>query len=360
MDNSNSSAAAPTAEAQELESLDAEIIALNQQIAAQKARRKHLSSILLSVPDLPVSLGLRPKKSSSSSLFRAAQTPYAEDPDSSLPPTSRLALQSWTRQQRQNLETAYRVCAGITAFQVRNPDPHAVGNGDGKGGKMLGVRIEVFGTGRYAECYHLLFDVEDEQEGVLKLARHTIPAWVGVEALARRAGLGTRDRGRDKEGLFRFVRRLRCELVRWHRRCAALSKLQRESGLPTEGKSKTSKKSPGSGPDYDVLNSFHADTAEDNSDEDEDSSEEEQEGLDKPSRLVEVYANPEVRKVYLAWSDGKTAVLQVDPNAEVEKAHVRWEREQAENYGWDLERRLPGPLGTLYARLASYEEGTES
>ncbi len=46
------------------------------------------------------------------------------------------------QQAKHNALQLHRMCAGVTTFRVRDPDPAAV-----DGGRVFGVRIEVFGGG---------------------------------------------------------------------------------------------------------------------------------------------------------------------------------------------------------------------
>jgi central kinetochore subunit Mal2/MCM21 len=44
-----------------------------------------------------------------------------------------------TEQKQKDLENVYRMCAGVTTFEARDPDPNAVDNG-----RIIGIRFEVF------------------------------------------------------------------------------------------------------------------------------------------------------------------------------------------------------------------------
>lgn len=221
---------------------------------------------------------------------------------------------------------------------------------------MLGIQIESFdaGTGRFEEGYCILFDVvKPEKTGAesLRLSKHTVPACLRVERLVKQwlGGKGS------VEGLHKFAKVLRGSIVRWRFRCRALEKLREEAGVAGGDARKEAA-------DWEVMNEFHdaQGTEEDENSMIDDSEGENERGTEKergPLKIVEIYANPEIQSLYLAWSDGTAAMLELTEDGEIVKGFARCKDGEKRKL-WDLERRFPGHIGQLHARLVSYSGRT--
>jgi central kinetochore subunit Mal2/MCM21 len=166
------------------------------------------------------------------------------------------------------LALARRATAGITAFRVKDPDPHAV-----NGGRVLGVRFDVFSTSKRAfEKPYYVFLVRAKSEGEedqnnrphvgadapdeeWRVHRHTIPSAIPVAMLVRRylplsAAAREEDAGAERDGrslmnlrqdLGAFVRAVRKQLVGMVRRRDVLQALEKtcvssstQTGLATQ------------------------------------------------------------------------------------------------------------------------------
>ena len=144
-------------------------------------------------------------------------------------------------------------------FEVKDPDPNAVGNG-----RVLGVRIEVFVdgtllsqhgrvatalltiTGRFLPPYYLFLNRLDSTSPSLRIHRSTIPACIPLSALSARylpqpasTMAGDVPKPSPKQNLPRLVRELRRELVSYHLRCASIICAQRWYKLDDGGNAKT-------------------------------------------------------------------------------------------------------------------------
>lgn len=153
------------------------------------------------------------------------------------------------KQQAYNQQCAYRVCAGITTFRVRDPDPNAVNNG-----AVLGIRIEVMTRSKFIRPYFVFlnhpFSGSKHKERLWRVHRHTVPPCIPFNGLATRylpSPKSSADSVPDGEGtklerhqnLPRFARTLRREIVRYHNRVAAVADLRKALGL--DGKKKDAK-----------------------------------------------------------------------------------------------------------------------
>ncbi|KAJ4985274.1 cenp-o kinetochore centromere component [Stagonosporopsis vannaccii] len=290
------------------EQLDAEISDLHNRIAILEAHRANLSSVLLAQPHLAARL--------------------CEDAT-----TTRL----FDQQSKRNLENAYRACAGVTAYKVKDPDPNAVHNGN-----ILGISIEVPVAGGFVDTYHVLFTIrEHEHSKRLRIHKHTIPACIPIQQLANKwlpqgtqDGEGTKDTEQD---LVKFGRTLRRELVSWHMRLQTVQNLRKEAQLPDADAEDDEVDYVSNGR---VLNAFVSD----------DSSDAEEVNGNDPVRVSDIEADAAVRQVTVTWSDGRTAVLVTTKDGRVEKAVCR-----ARGGGRDVvsSTKAIGPLSGLLRRLSS-------
>lgn len=296
------------------EQLDSDIAQLRARIATLHAHRANLSSVLLSQPHLAARLG------------------YGSSSDQH-------AKRIIQQQSKRNLENIYRACAGVTAYRVRDPDPHAVNNGN-----VLGVGIDVSIGGRFVETYHVLFTFQ-ERDGtrVFKVHRHTIPTCIPLQQLADRwIPTGANDAESLKhpeQDLVRFGRSLRKEVVSWHMRIQAVDDLRQEARLPDikspEGDGYADLASTGN-----VLNAFVSD--------DDDSDAEENMSAGAPLRIIDLESDAGVRQITITWSDGRTGVMGISKDGRVDKAVCR-----RRGGGRDavLGRKAIGPIGGLVRRL---------
>ena len=139
-------------------------------------------------------------------------------------------------QYRINTENTYRVCAGATLFEVRDPDPYAIDKG-----RVLGLRLDVLVDGQPSRAPFtlLLHRPYPDLTSAVRVYKHTIPtAAAALDALIAqylpfpavdvRARTVKEPRKQDLIGL---VRELRRALVAWQRRMKAIEELQREFAL---------------------------------------------------------------------------------------------------------------------------------
>lgn len=150
------------------------------------------------------------------------------------------------KQQAYNQQCSYRVCAGITTFRVRDPDPNAVDNGT-----VLGIRIEVMTRARFIRPYFVFLNHpyvgSERRQRLWRVHRHTIPACIPFNGLANRYlpapktsangdADGEETRPEQHHDLPRFVRTLRRDIIRYHNRVAVVAELRKALGL--DGKRK--------------------------------------------------------------------------------------------------------------------------
>ncbi|KAF2131983.1 hypothetical protein P153DRAFT_364444 [Dothidotthia symphoricarpi CBS 119687] len=295
------------------EQLDSDISDLHTRIATLHAHRANLASVLLSQPHL------------------AARLAHGSSSD-------QLPKRVIEQQSRRNIENIYRACAGVTAYKVKDPDPHAVNNGN-----VLGVSIDVSISGKFVETYHVLFTFQQSDGAkVLKIHRHTVPTCIPLQQLAHKwIPVGSKDAESIKEpeqDLVRFGRSLRKELVSWHMRTRAVEVLRKEAGLPDAKPSKdnghASFTSTGN-----ILNAFVSD--DDNSDAEEDVT------ADASLRITDLESDAAVRQITVTWSDGRTGVMGITKDGRVDKAICR-----TRGGGRDaaLSRKAIGPIRGLVRR----------
>ncbi len=290
------------------EQLDADISNLHARIATLKAHRANLSSVLLAQPHLATRLG--------------------NDA------TSKRVI---NQQSKRNLENAYRACAGVTAYKVKDPDPHAAHNGD-----ILGISIEIPINGGFTDTYHVLLSVEDSKR--LRIHRHTIPSCVPLQQLANKwLPQGTRDvnSARDAEqDVVSFGRALRRELVSWHMRLQTVRNLRKEARLrDADADADAEDDENGFISGGKVLNAFVSD----------DSSDAEPDDGDDPARIMEIEADAAVRQVTVTWSDGHTAILLVTKDGRVERAICKGRGGRRDGVS---STKAVGPLSGLLRRLS--------
>ncbi|KAF1983818.1 hypothetical protein K402DRAFT_406544 [Aulographum hederae CBS 113979] len=216
--------------------LDEEIANIRKEIAALKTRRSILTSTLLS-----------------SSAIQSRITKHIT------PPTSRKTCRKNSKshpllpllrsQTTHNATNIYRTLTSTTAFKVLDPDPHAVDSG-----RVLGIRIDIFDRDRFVQPYYVLLNCPWPASQDLRVHRHTVPAFVGLQKLATRWLPVPKEQGQGQgraeeeagdadtsttaplalqtnvraQSLPRFVKTLRAELVHHHKRVTAIERLQEE------------------------------------------------------------------------------------------------------------------------------------
>ncbi|CAG5177838.1 uncharacterized protein ALTATR162_LOCUS8403 [Alternaria atra] len=296
------------------EQLDDEISDLHTRIATLKAHRANLSSVLLSQPHLAARL-----QSS------GTHNKSADHVD-----------QIITQQSKRNLENAYRACAGVTAYKVKDPDPHALNDGN-----ILGVSIDVSLGGRFVETYHVLLSVrQKDNKRILRINKHTIPPCIPLQQLSDKwLPAGGKDEENDPEqDLVQFGRLLRKELVSWHLRVNAVEELQKEAGL---AKSRPDSETEGFASTGRVLNAFVSD--------DETSSDvEEADGETDSARILDIEADAAVRQITVVWSNRRTAVMSITKDGRVERAVCRTKDGARDDV---FSRKAMGPISGLVRRL---------
>ncbi|EOA85614.1 hypothetical protein ACJQWK_10789 [Exserohilum turcicum] len=294
--------------------LDDDIAELHRRIATLKAHRANLSSVLLSQPHL------------------AARLQQGNQRHQPADDAQRIIAQ----QSRRNLENVYRACAGVTAYKVQDPDPHAVNDGN-----ILGVSIDVSLAERFIDTYHVLLSVEDrEGKKLLKVHKHTIPPCIPLQPLAAKwlPGRGKDEEHDPEQDLVRFGRQLRKELVSWNMRVAAVESLKKEAGLVDKRRSSEDLATASTGK---ILNAFVSD--------DEASSEVEESENEDGARILDMEADAAVRQITITWSDRRTAVMSITKDGRIEKAVCRTRDGTRDVL---LSKKAIGPIGGLVRRLS--------
>ena len=184
-------------------------------------------------------------------------------------------------QQAHNQRCLYRMCAAITTFKVRDPDPNAVDEG-----KILGIRIEAMDGARFLRPYYVLLNRPYDGSKRLRVHRHTLPPAIPLPGLAARYLQKPKaaDDSEDEreQDLPRFVRCLRREVVRYHGRVSVLADMRSAAGLD-EAQSEA--------PDGRAILDIHA-------------------------------ADAETKHITIDWADGRTGRLVLDQDGRTEKLVV--------------------------------------
>ena len=225
--------------AAEAEQLDQEIASLKEQGQCSTHRILHRSTYL-STDNVPATVAAVQKqlqietstiissepgqkliKSSTSSAARSR--PWRS-------PASQTKLLSQAERQEAHIQQCYyRICAPVTTFKVRDPDPNAV-----DGGHVLGLRFEVMLRGQFLKPYYVMLNRPYANSTHLRIHRHTLPPAVPLAGLSARHLPPPRpdaDSSTPKQDLDRFARTLRREIVRYHNRMGASADLRRDLGL---------------------------------------------------------------------------------------------------------------------------------
>lgn len=269
--------------------LDNEIESLQAQISALKAQRSIQASTILSA------------QSTRSTLTRLRN---AEKQSKLSPPTvtdTTPLLSTSAAQISHNRENLYRICAGITTFRIRDPDPNAVDNGN-----VLGLRIDISSTGKFIRPYYVMLNKPFPDSQLLRVHRHTIPPFIPLASLVEKylphgkgsAEMGSKEVGVRKQDLRRFARSLRKEIVGHHNRTSVIKALRKEFQLDE----KVSRK--GKGRERVIADISAADA--------------------------------EAKQVRIEWVDGRIGRCVVGEGGEVKKCVVIGE----DGRDWETERRI--------------------
>ncbi|KAI9668343.1 MAG: hypothetical protein M1829_005547 [Trizodia sp. TS-e1964] len=155
-------------------------------------------------------------------------------------------------QARHIQECLYRLGAGATMFEVRNPDPNAV-----DGGKMFGVRIEVFVNGAFLPPHYILLHRPSWTLPSLRIHRHTLPPCIPVAAIAKKY-LPVHENDTHfniaknrEQNLAQFVRTIRRDLVSYHLRLASMASLRNALGIDSDTSGQFNRSTP---PGNDIKN----------------------------------------------------------------------------------------------------------
>ncbi|MCJ1480426.1 hypothetical protein MMC06_000581 [Schaereria dolodes] len=197
------------------EQLDHDIKTIREQIKTLTHRRTILTSALLTSEMTQVFID------------RANATP------SSTTTTCISALKARVRAQTlESNQNLYRMCAGATMFECKDPDPHAVDEG-----RIIGIRIEAFSsaTRTFNPPYYVLLNRPSSTSQSLHIHRHTVPPCIPLPALAAKylpppppvAAIAS-GKGAKPQNLIRLVRELRREIVGYHKRQDAVKRLREE------------------------------------------------------------------------------------------------------------------------------------
>ncbi|SPO00040.1 uncharacterized protein DNG_02892 [Cephalotrichum gorgonifer] len=137
--------------------------------------------------------------------------------------------------EARDQQCVYRICAGVTAFKVRDPDPNAV-----DGGTVLGLRFEVMSKAQFCRPYFVMLNRPYPASKFLTVHKHTVPPCIPLSGLARRhlppppaADAIGGDKVRQDMSL--FARCLRKEILRYHNRVGAIADIRRDIGI-TDGR----------------------------------------------------------------------------------------------------------------------------
>ncbi|MCJ1437261.1 hypothetical protein MMC27_006647 [Xylographa pallens] len=201
-------------------SLDAEILQVRQQIQSLTHHRAALTAALLSSP------------SSQTLLTRAKALPSPS-------PQITTFEKRINEQQRQNVQDSYRMCAGATMFEGRDPDPNAVDEG-----RIVGVRIEVFNrrTRTFRTPYYLLLNRPHPGSSSLYVHRHTVPQCIPLRHLVSKylpSLTPSNEKPSGPQNVARLVRDLRRELLSYHLRQDAIATLGKRRSIGADGEQQT-------------------------------------------------------------------------------------------------------------------------
>lgn len=183
------------------------------------------------------------------------------------------------RQAAYMQQCTYRIATPVTAFKIRDPDPHAV-----DAGHVLGIRFEVMAQGHFLRPYYVMLNRPyPDSPTHLRVHRHTVPPAVPVGGLAARFLPAPHSTGaQTTQDLDRFARALRREIMRFHNRLGLTADLRKTVGVQRKGRSGSTTTTPN-----DVVEAGIADV--------------------------------EAKHVKLAWADGRSGRILMDEDGKVDK-----------------------------------------
>lgn len=236
--------------------LDKEISFLKKQAATLRKTLKIECSTILSNPSIRDALlaSLSPSKQTPRSAALRPRRPkrtLSSSSGTSIDRDEQRLLARSRQQEAYDQQCLYRIAASVTAFKVRDPDPHAV-----DGGHVLGLRFEAMTRGQFLQPYYVMLNRPYAGHGqLLRVHRHTVPPAIPLSGLAARYLPGPKKQQLQQEeeaqeqqakggddsspsplshhlnqDLERFVKSLRREIMRYHNRLGVSADLRRSLG----------------------------------------------------------------------------------------------------------------------------------
>ncbi|KAI9751896.1 MAG: hypothetical protein M4579_005853 [Chaenotheca gracillima] len=195
--------------------LDSQILTLREQIRTLFRRKSALTSALSNSRTTKLILD-RGDPSWPSTKDTTGQTS-----------NSKAAVDRLQRELRGSRQSLYRICAGATMFEVKDPDPHATDLG-----RVFGVRIEAFVKDKFDIPYYLLMNRHPSQPTYMHIHKHTVPPSIPLRHLVAKYLPGPESpfltagrKSMRSQNLPRFVRELRRDLIAFHLRKASVEHL---------------------------------------------------------------------------------------------------------------------------------------
>ncbi|KAK1252390.1 hypothetical protein MKX08_003577 [Trichoderma sp. CBMAI-0020] len=228
------------------------------------------------------------------------------------------------QQEAYDQQCLYRIAASVTAFKVRDPDPHAV-----DGGHVLGLRFEAMTRGQFLQPYYVLLNRPYAGHGqFLRVHRHTVPPAIPLSGLAARYLPGPKKQQQEEaqeqqaeggQDLERFVKSLRREIMRYHNRLGVSADLRRSLGAHSNSNKTTTQN----------------------------------------NAIVDVsIADTEAKQIRLTWADERNGRLVMDDDGEVVKFVVFG---ATDGRDWETTRQLgdsQGRVEEVASMLQEYASGT--
>ncbi|KAM0513820.1 hypothetical protein ACHAPE_007421 [Trichoderma viride] len=324
--------------------LDKEITSLKKKAANLRKTLKIECSTILSNPSIRDALlsSLSPSKQKQSPTAlrprKPKRTSSTRDRDE-----QRLLTRS-KQQEAYDQQCLYRIAASVTAFKVRDPDPHAV-----DGGHVLGLRFEAMTRGQFLQPYYVMLNRPyAEHRQFLRVHRHTVPPAIPLSGLAARylpgpkkqqqqqeeqeeqqaeGGQGGQNSSSSppprhlKQDLERFVKSLRREIMRYHNRLGVSADLRRSLGAHSNSNSNKT--------------------------------------ISQDNAIVDVsIADTEAKQIRLTWADERNGRLVMDDDGKVVKFVVFG---AADGRDWETTRQLgdsQGRVEDVAKMLEEYASGT--
>ncbi|KAH6647045.1 cenp-O kinetochore centromere component [Truncatella angustata] len=156
---------------------------------------------------------------------------HQEEDDFGIDAATKSSLLAQSDKQAAHLQQSlYRTCASVTTLKIRDPDPHAVDEGN-----VLGLRFEVMSRSRFIRPYYVMLNRPYPNSRHLRVHRHTLPPCIPLAGLAARFLPAPKsdesESDAKQQDLSHFARTLRRELVRYQNRITSISDLRKAVGL---------------------------------------------------------------------------------------------------------------------------------